>query len=217
MCDHHDSYLLTCTSVSLFHQHISRRLDGTMTVPAREKAIGDFEGRPEVLVMLVSLKVWRCGRCDRCRGSGLVEKDFFKSGMNAFYDHQVLCSLLRSYILHSGCGPGCEPHCGQSRGADGPLVESDGGGTGVGLWREVWTMPRMKVRSGLGPCSVRHHRAHMLIPNLSPPPNGSQAIDRAHRIGQTRTVKVTRITIKVSTIVRTSIVGTLRSLCPRRS
>ena len=28
-----------------------------MTVPAREKAIGDFESRPEVLVMLVSLKV----------------------------------------------------------------------------------------------------------------------------------------------------------------
>ena len=31
-----------------------RRLDGTMTVPARERAIGDFETKPEVLVMLVS-------------------------------------------------------------------------------------------------------------------------------------------------------------------
>ena len=33
------------------------RLDGTMTVPARERSIGDFEEKPEVIVLLVSLKV----------------------------------------------------------------------------------------------------------------------------------------------------------------
>lgn len=38
-----------------------RRLDGTMSVAQREKAVMDFEGRPEVFVLLVSLKAAALG------------------------------------------------------------------------------------------------------------------------------------------------------------
>ncbi|MEW5312517.1 MAG: hypothetical protein WDW38_004147 [Sanguina aurantia] len=38
-----------------------RRLDGTMTVAQRERAIGDFEERPDVLILLVSLKAAALG------------------------------------------------------------------------------------------------------------------------------------------------------------
>eukprot|EP00798_Chlamydomonas_sp_ICE-L_P029290 gene29290-12534_t len=82
-----------------------RRLDGTMTVHARERAIQDFENLPKVMVFLVSLKV----------------------GVNlTVANHVVLMDL--------------------------------------------WWNPSVE----------------------------EQAIDRAHRIGQTRTVFVTRITIKGS-------------------
>lgn len=85
-----------------------RRLDGTMTVPARERAIGDFEDRSDVMVLLVSLKA-------AALGVNLTAAN-----------HVVLMDL--------------------------------------------WWNPTVE----------------------------EQAIDRAHRIGQTRTVHVTRITIKGS-------------------
>eukprot|EP00195_Chlamydomonas_chlamydogama_P006844 CAMPEP_0202908280 /NCGR_PEP_ID=MMETSP1392-20130828/45514_1 /ASSEMBLY_ACC=CAM_ASM_000868 /TAXON_ID=225041 /ORGANISM="Chlamydomonas chlamydogama, Strain SAG 11-48b" /LENGTH=102 /DNA_ID=CAMNT_0049597537 /DNA_START=63 /DNA_END=368 /DNA_ORIENTATION=- len=85
-----------------------RRLDGTMTVVARERAIGDFEQRGEVLVLLVSLKAAALG---------------------------VNLTAANHVVL-------------------------------MDLW---WN-----------------------------PTTEEQAIDRAHRIGQTRVVHVTRITIKDS-------------------
>lgn len=42
-------------------QYGYRRLDGTLSVAAREKAITDFEERPEVMVLLVSLKAAALG------------------------------------------------------------------------------------------------------------------------------------------------------------
>ncbi|GLI60468.1 hypothetical protein VaNZ11_002626 [Volvox africanus] len=82
-----------------------RRLDGTMTVASRERAIQDFEFRPEVMVLLVSLKAAALG---------------------------VNLTVANHVVL-------------------------------MDLW---WN-----------------------------PTTEEQAIDRAHRIGQTRTVNVTRITI----------------------
>lgn len=38
-----------------------RRLDGTMTIAQRERAVADFEGRPEVFILLVSLKAAALG------------------------------------------------------------------------------------------------------------------------------------------------------------
>jgi len=86
-------------------RHAFRRLDGTMSVAARERAVADFTGRPDVFVLLVSLKA-------AALGLNLVAAN-----------HVVLLDL--------------------------------------------WWNPTQEA----------------------------QAIDRAHRIGQTREVRVTRITI----------------------
>ncbi|GAX83731.1 hypothetical protein CEUSTIGMA_g11156.t1 [Chlamydomonas eustigma] len=88
------------------HKFHFRRLDGTMTVPAREKAIIDFETCNDVMVLLVSLKAASLG---------------------------VNLTVANHVVL-----------------------------------MDLWWNPTVE----------------------------EQAIDRAHRIGQTRTVKVTRIAIK---------------------
>eukprot|EP00798_Chlamydomonas_sp_ICE-L_P030148 gene30148-35126_t len=104
-----------------------RRLDGTMTVPARENSIGDFEDKPDVMILLVSLK-----------------------SISDFEDEPDVMILL---------------------------VSLKAAALGVNL-------------------TVANHV--VLMDLWWNPTIEEQAIDRAHRIGQTRTVHVTRICIKNS-------------------
>lgn len=88
---------------------VYRRLDGTMPVTAREKAIGDFESQPDVLVLLVSLKV----------GGGRPQEVVWYAHHAAPYTHSTASEAVRqeevpsppalaeARLLLRGCGHMC--------------------------------------------------------------------------------------------------------------
>jgi hypothetical protein len=132
-----------------------RRLDGTMSVAQRERAVLDFEGRPSVLVLLVSLKAAALG-------------------LN-------LVSANRVVLMDPWWCAAAAP-----RGV-APLPR--GGAALPGQPEALSTQQTLRAQA-------------QALTQGSPPPAPrrnpaveEQAIDRAHRIGQTRPVTVTRITV----------------------
>lgn len=97
-----------------------RRLDGTMSVPMRERAITDFEERHDTMVLLVSLKAAALG-VNLTAANHVVLMDLW---WNPTIEEQVW-----------GWGVWVWDH--------GPLVEPCHQGTGVAggmkqVWRVVW-------------------------------------------------------------------------------
>jgi hypothetical protein len=154
-----------------------RRLDGTMSIKARQEAIDDFCGRPEVAVMLVSLRA-------ASLGVNLVSAN-----------HVVLLGERRrrhrQRAAARGSGAARAPRCPAP-----PPLRSPPAACGRLAWFPAGSIPCWRGAPTQACCA-----------SLSPPPPlaadlwynptvEEQAIDRAHRIGQTRPVHVTRITIE---------------------